>query len=146
MIKTHFSLLFILLSSLIYSQDLCLLEIESSNSSINKQMEFKVVTLFNGIKKLDNYITNNSGEFTFLIDSIYFNSDSLYFKFDNKDSIESETKIYINQLNLIGKTIVDSYILSILEFKYYTFKEFDNYCIGNNLMPRRIKTKAIEMH
>lgn len=144
--KIYFFIPFILFTSLAYSQDLCKIDVQVFHTTTKEKLQLVEVELIKESKLIDNSVIDFDGNFTLIIGSINFESDSLYFCFAPRGTNSSIIKFYLNDLKLMGETNVGDYSLKLEGYNYYTFKEYEKYRKVHKIMPGRKNTKAIDIH
>lgn len=140
--KARILIMFVFLSFTVFSQNISMLRITVFEDYFNKPTTYKEAILYKGLKVLDNSFSDENGTFMFIVDSLPFNSDSVYFLINTGDSLSSNTKIFINNLRLLESNKIGNYSIKITDFKLFTQEEFSAYCKKNGLIPRRKKTLA----
>lgn len=140
--RVQIIVLFIFIPFVVFSQDLFMLKIKAINSRNNSPITYKDAVLYYNLKVLDNSFIDEKGSFTFIIETIPFNTDSIYFYLKTEDTLSSNTKIYINKLNLLEGNNITNYNIRITDFRYFTTEEYTKYCKENGVIPRRKKTLA----
>lgn len=109
------------------------------NDSAGNPMTFKNAHLYSSTKVMNWSFTDEKGELSFKIDTIPSNIDSVYFKIKTEDILSSDTKIFINKLNLFDRNKVENYIITIVGFHRFTVKEYQEFIKEYQLMPNRTK-------
>ncbi len=140
--KTLILSLLMLISFAVFSQNIYVLKIAVFDSYSNKPITYKEAILYNETNAVNCSFSDETGELSFVIDSIPINTDSIYFLIKTGDSLSGNTKIYVNNLNLLDSNEIGNYSVKITGFKLFTQKEYVNYCKKNGLIPRRKKTLA----
>jgi len=142
LMRVQIIVLFIFFPFLIFSQDVFMLKINAIDSRTNNPITYKDVVLYYNFKVLDNSFIDEKGGFAFVLDTVPFNTDSVYFYIKTEDTLSSNTKIFINKLNLLEDNNITNFNIRITDFRYLTTEEYTKYCKENGVMPRRKKTLA----
>ncbi len=125
--KVRILIMFVFLSFNVFSQNITMLEIMVFEDCFNTPIKYKEAILYNSQKVLDHTFSPEDGTFTFIIDSLPFNSDSVYFLINTGDTLSSHTKIFINHLGLLENNKIGNYLVKITDFKRFTEEEFRAY-------------------
>ena len=137
--KARILIMFIFLSFTVFSQNVSMLKITVFEDDFNKPTAYKEAILYNGQKVLGNSFSDDNGIFTFIVDSLPFKSDSVYFIINTGDTFSNNTKIFINNLRLLESNKVGKHSIKITGFMCFTKEEYTWYSKKYGLMPRRKK-------
>lgn len=116
--KARILIMFIFLSFTVFSQNISMLRITVFEDDFNKPTTYKEAILYNGLKVLDNSFSDENGTFIFIVDSLPFNSDSVYFLINTGDTLSNNTKIFINNLRLLESNKIGKHSIKITGFMF----------------------------
>lgn len=134
---------FIFIVFSVNSQSIYTLDVKMKGNS-GYPLSNKHLYLYKGDVKLSWSFSDEEGKCSFLIDSIPFNSDSVYFILKAVDSLNRNIKMFSNKLNLLEGNEIDNYSIKITNFRMFTQKEHTEYCKEKGLLPRRNVTLGKE--
>ncbi|PKP16168.1 MAG: hypothetical protein CVU06_15155 [Bacteroidetes bacterium HGW-Bacteroidetes-22] len=137
--KTKIVIIFMFFSFTVFSQDISVLKIAVFENGSNKPVIYKDAILYDGLKVLGDSFLNDNGICTFTFDSLFSNSDSVYFFIKTEDSLSYNIKVFINDLSLIDSNVFGNYSIKITYFNIFTQDEYIERCKKFGLMPRRKK-------
>jgi len=141
------SLILLMFFSLIgCSQNLIMITFTVSDNITHNPIIYKEAVLFHNSTIIDAPFIDDKGSFTFIIENLSFNTDSVYFYIKTDDTLSSNTKIFINKLNLLKNNNIINYNIRITDFRYFTTEEYIKYFKENGLIPKRRETPAKDVH
>ena len=139
--KEQLFFIFILTVFSLSAQNISMLDVEIKDN-YGQPLSNTNLYLYDGNTKLSWSFSDEKGNANFLIDSLSFNSDSVYLLINTGITLSSNTKIFINNLKLLESNKIGNISIKITDFKLFTQEEFSAYCKKNGLMPLRKNTLA----
>lgn len=121
------------------AQNICIFDVEIKDNH-GQPFSNKNIYLYNCKTKISWSFSDKEGKASFLIDSLPFNSDSVYLFIKEENSLNNNIKIFINTLRLLESNETGNYSIKITDFRLFTQEEYIKYCKKNGLMPRRKET------